>query len=316
MASRVGTVKSATRDLFVAPDAVADRYCPSFSTPLPQPQLSTMRCRRQQARPPGGGTSQSIPCPNSSTGSSTGTSATRCCSPIVINPTSSGFDFTSAKNGVKFDFFGNGHPIQMAWIAPGSTAGFLVLPRNGKVTNGEELFGNITPQPRSANPNGFLALANLNALTGGRDRSVIDSNDPIYYKLRLWQFTNDNGKVVGGKLSTLPQLGIKAIYLNYSTTTKTDQYGNQFRYVARVVSTNPHASKYAYDMFFSALGASGAQQGSNSGLRLPSGIALLAIGLLLAIQPIRRRRTRLVSAPADDMQPASSAPHSDLISKS
>lgn len=257
-----------------------------------------------------------IPCPNNAPSGSAGSSATRCCgSPIILNPVGRTFDFTSAKNGVKFDFYGNGHPIQMAWIAPGSTDGFLVLPRDGKVSNGEELFGNITPQPRSAHPNGFLALANINDLTGGRDRSVIDSNDPIYYQLRLWQFTNDNGKLVAGKLSTLPQVGIKAIYLNYSTTTKTDQYGNQFRYVARVVSTNPHASTYAYDMFFT-LGAAGAPQGSSSGMRLPSGIALLAIGLLLAIQPIRRRRTRLVSAPADDMQPASSAPHSDLVPKS
>lgn len=251
-----------------------------------------------------------ITCPSSSG------NPTRCCgSPIIINPTGRSFDLTSAKQGLKFDFFGNGHPIQMAWIAPGSTDAFLVLPRNGKVTNGEELFGNITPQPRSANPNGFLALASLNSLTGGRDRSVIDSSDPIYYKLRLWQFSNDNGKVVAGKLSTLPQLGIKAIYLNYGTTTKADQYGNQFRYVARVVSTNPHASKYAYDVFFTFAGAPGAQQGSNSGLRLPSGLGLLAVGLLLAIQPLRRRRTRMVSTPADDMQPTASGPHSDLVSK-
>jgi len=241
-----------------------------------------------------------IPCPNSSA-SGTSTSSVRCCSPIVIDPNGSGFHFTSAKQGVKFDFFGDGRPIQMAWIAPGSTDAFLVLPRNGRVTNGEELFGNITPQPRSADPNGFLALASLNALTGGRDRSVIDSSDPIYYKLRLWQFSNVNGKVVTGKLSTLPQLGITAIYLNYSTTTKTDQYGNQFRYVARVVSTNPRAGKYAYDVFFSAAGAPGGQPGSNSDSRLLSGLALLAIGLVLAIQPVRRRRARLVCTPADDL---------------
>lgn len=257
-----------------------------------------------------------ITCPNTPASStSTISSVTRCCgSPIIINPTSSSFDLTGAKQGVKFDFYGNGHPIQMAWIAPGSTEAFLVLPRNGKVTNGKELFGNITPQPPSADPNGFLALASLNALTGGRDRSVIDGSDPIYYQLRLWQFSNDNGKLVAGKLSTLPQLGIKAIYLNYSTTTQADQYGNQFRYVARVVSTNPHASKYAYDVFFTFAGAPGAQQGSTSGLRLSGGIGLIALGLLLAVQPVRRRRTRLVSAPADDMQPASSGPHSGLIS--
>jgi hypothetical protein len=251
-----------------------------------------------------------IECPSSS--NSVGiTPATHCCgSPIVLNVDGSGYQLTSAAHGVKFDFYGNGHPIQMAWIAPGSTDAFLVLPRNGKVTNGEELFGNMTPQPRSADPNGFLALASLNAATGGQNRSVIDSSDPLYYKLRLWQFSNDNGKVVTGKLSTLPQLGIKAIYLNYSTTTRSDQFGNQFRYVARVVSTNPRAGKYAYDVFFSIAGSPAAQPAGNSGLRLSSGIGLLAVGLLLGIQPLWRRRSRVASAPAEDLQPATSGPRS------
>jgi hypothetical protein len=251
-----------------------------------------------------------IPCPGA------GSSTVRCCSPIIIDVDGSGFHLTSAAHGVPFDFFGDGRTIQMAWIAPGSTNAFLVLPRDGQVTNGKELFGNITPQPRSADPNGFLALASLNALTGGRDRSVIDSRDPLYYKLRLWQFSNRDGKVVAGKLSTLPQLGIKAIYLNYSTTTTTDRYGNQFRYQARIVSTNPHAGKYAYDVFFSAAGAPAAQPGSGLGARLPAGLALIAVGLLLAIQPARRRRARLTSVPAGDVQPAASTRHPDLTSKS
>ena len=253
-----------------------------------------------------------IPCPGAS-GSAT---TTRCCSPVIIDVDGSGFHLTSASHGVPFDFFGDGRTIQMAWIAPGSTNAFLVLPQDGKVTNGKELFGNITPQPRSADPNGFLALASLNALTAGRDRSVIDSRDPLYYKLRLWQFSNQDGKVVAGKLSTLPQLGIKAIYLNYRTTTTTDRYGNQFRYQARVVSTNPHAGKYAYDVFFSAAGAPAAQPGSSLGARLPVSLALIAVGLLLAIQPARRRRARLASVPAGDVRPASSTPHPDLITKS
>jgi hypothetical protein len=251
-----------------------------------------------------------IPCPGASS------NAVRCCSPVIIDVDGSGFHLTSAAHGVPFDFFGDGRTIQMAWIAPGSTNAFLVLPQNGKVTNGKELFGNITPQPRSADPNGFLALASLNALTGGRDRAVIDSRDPLYYKLRLWQFSNQNGKLVAGKLSTLPQLGIKAIYLNYGTTTTTDRYGNQFRYQARVVSTNPHAGKYAYDVFFSAAGAPAAQPGSGLAGRLPAGLALIAVGLLLAIQPARRRRARLASVSAGDVQPASSTPHPDLISES
>ncbi len=174
-------------------------------------------------------------------------------SPIIIDVDGSGFHLTSVANGVRFDFYGNQHPIKMAWIAPGSTNAFLVLPVHGRVTNGRELFGNITPQPRSAHPNGFLALATYATLAKDGQRSdVIDSSDPVYYRLRLWQDTSRNGVVVRGKLSTLPELGIKAIYLNFRTTSRTDRYGNQFLYRTRVVSTRPQAGKYAYDVFFRA----------------------------------------------------------------
>lgn len=71
-------------------------------------------------------------------------------SPIIIDVDGSGFHLTSLAQGVRFDFYGNGHPIQMAWIAPGSTNAFLVLPHKGAVTKGSELFGNLTPQPKSA----------------------------------------------------------------------------------------------------------------------------------------------------------------------
>jgi hypothetical protein len=64
-------------------------------------------------------------------------------------------------------------------------------------------------------------------------------NDPVYARLRLWQFSGRGGRLGPGKLSTLPQLGIEAIYLNYQVTTITDRYSNMFRYQARIVSSNP-----------------------------------------------------------------------------
>jgi hypothetical protein len=80
--------------------------------------------------------------------------------PIVIDTDGSGFRLTSASGGVYFDFYGNGHPIQIAWTAPGSANGWLALVRPGTtITSGQQLFGNITPQPPSSDPNGFLALA-------------------------------------------------------------------------------------------------------------------------------------------------------------
>lgn len=71
-----------------------------------------------------------------------------------------GFHLTSAAGGVLFDISGTGHPVQMGWTAAASDNAFLALPgADGLVHNGGQLFGNFTPQPPSANPNGFAALA-------------------------------------------------------------------------------------------------------------------------------------------------------------
>jgi hypothetical protein len=60
---------------------------------------------------------------------------------VIIDVDGSGYQLTSAAGGVRFDFFGTGHPVRIAWTAPGSTNAFLVLPGGGRVTDGRELFG-------------------------------------------------------------------------------------------------------------------------------------------------------------------------------
>src|SRR5215831_15407130 len=67
--------------------------------------------------------------------------------PIIIDTDGSGFHLTSAADGVEFDFYGTGTPIQIAWTEKNSTNGWLALPRNGQINNARDLFGNITPQP-------------------------------------------------------------------------------------------------------------------------------------------------------------------------
>lgn len=173
-------------------------------------------------------------------------------SPIVLDISGSGFDLTSAANGVVFDISGTGHPIQIAWTAPGAQNAFLCLPdSSGRCDDGKDLFGNFTPQPPSATPNGFAALAVYDQPTnGGNGDGVIDANDAVFSSLRLWIDANHDGISQPNELYTLPSLGIISIGLSYKWDQRTDQYGNVFRYRAQVNPGGaPGVGRIAYDVF-------------------------------------------------------------------
>jgi hypothetical protein len=183
-------------------------------------------------------------------------------SPVIIDVDGSGFHLTDAADGVLFDITGTGKPIQMAWTAKGAANAFLALPdADGLVDNGQQLFGNFTPQPASNNPNGFAALAVYDLpANGGNGDGIIDSRDAIYSSLRLWIDANHDGISQPEELHTLPSLGVISISLNYTLSRRVDQYGNVFRYKDAVDPNDPQPTRVgrtAYDVFFVTLASPG-----------------------------------------------------------
>ena len=137
--------------------------------------------------------------------------------PIVIDFNKNGITSTKLDNTVYFDHDNNGFKEATAWIEKDD--GLLVLDKNGngKIDNGNELFGNHTisntiygyTDEKATNGYEALKAYDLN------NDNVIDEKDEIFNKLKIWKDKNSNGITDDGELSSLTHNNIKSIDLNY-----------------------------------------------------------------------------------------------------
>ncbi|HEX8399822.1 MAG TPA: hypothetical protein VF644_20500 [Pyrinomonadaceae bacterium] len=177
-------------------------------------------------------------------------------SPIVIDIFGDDFKLTDLNHGIRFDINGDGNLEYIAWTASNTDDAWLALDRNGNGTidSGKELFGNNTAQgdpPTGEKRNGFLALAVYDKTqNGGNNDGVIDSGDTVFANLRLWQDANHNGVSEASELKTLSELGLAKLEFDYKESKRTDEFGNRFRYRAKVKDAQGNqVGRWAWDVY-------------------------------------------------------------------
>jgi hypothetical protein len=196
---------------------------------------------------------------NHTPGSGTCGSDCRCylgvqVSPLVVDFTGQGVEFSrSLHEQVKFDM-GSGPDIYTPWIRNPESVGFIALDRNknGSIDSVHELFGDKTKLDDGAErDNGFLALAHYDDNKDGK----IDKNDRIYNSLLIWHDTNLDGISHQYEIKTFNESKILDVKLPHIREDLfKDHNGNRSMFTGSATLDSGNSVK-VFDVYFNGAGS-------------------------------------------------------------
>jgi hypothetical protein len=145
-----------------------------------------------------------------------------CNTPLVLSFSASA-PVEMHTNHAAFDIAGAGECLTTDW--PAATNPWLVidLDKNGFIDGGHELFGSgsVLDTGRHAS-NGFIALSSLDSDHDGR----ITAADARFDELLVWRDEDGDKLSLAHELSTLAEVGVHDIELDFTVREQCDERGN------------------------------------------------------------------------------------------
>lgn len=170
-------------------------------------------------------------------------------SPLVIDMAATGLEITPPADGADFDLIGEGKKHRYSWVSKNQEAYFVALDKNknGQIDDIHELFGDNTRGPDgNLAPGGFEALQKYDLNGDG----FIDSKDPVYSELFLWQDRDLSGTSVPSELTPLSKSQVVSIDLAYFQINESvDFYGNENKQRS-VITLKDGSMRPVFDVWF------------------------------------------------------------------
>lgn len=148
-------------------------------------------------------------------------------SPMVLDLGGDGIRPSSLERGTQFDLDGSGL-VQTAWMTGDDALLSFDRNGNGRIDDGNELFGEARDLDGRLSEDGFSALALLDQRRhGGNEDGAVGPGDALWKKLRLWTDRNRDGLSQPDELRTLARAGVARLSLAHTfDATAMDAHGN------------------------------------------------------------------------------------------